>query len=137
MAALTADAVIDAFWQSAEELVDEVAPHHLQRLLAGICQRLSEIDPSPRLLEELDQCQVASKLLEVFLGGESVPLAYSYSSQGNGLVELATFNAEQTKGGESGTVVGKPGAKIRFDEAEARRAVEILGSMFPGAKRSV
>jgi hypothetical protein len=31
--ALTAEAVIDAFWQSAEELADEVQPHHLQRLL--------------------------------------------------------------------------------------------------------
>lgn len=133
--AITAEAVIDAFWQSAEEFGDEVQPHHLQRLLGGICRRLSEVDPSPRLLEELDQCQVASKLLEVFMGDEDVRLGYSYSTRSDGLVELATFNAEQANAGESGTVVGKPGAKIRFDEAEARRAVEILGKMFPGVKK--
>ncbi len=135
--ALTADAVIDAFWQSAEELADEVAPHHLQRLLAGMCRRLLEIDSSERLLDELDQCQVAAKMFDQLLGGENVPLAYSYSSSGDGLVELATFNAEQTEAGESGTIIGKPGTKICFDEAEARRAVEILSTMFPHAKRPV
>jgi hypothetical protein len=131
---LSAEAVIDAFWQAAENVGDEVSPQHLQRLLLGICERLNEVEPSGRWLEEIDQCSVTAKMFDQLLGGEAVRLAYSYSAEGDGIVELATFNAEQTEEGESGTVVGKPGAKIRFDEAEARRAIKILGTMFPGVK---
>lgn len=68
------------------------------------------------------------------LSGEQARLAYAYSAFGGGFVELATFNAEVTKGEESGTVVGTPGARIRFDESEARRAIQILGSFFPAAR---
>ena len=36
-------------------------------------------------------------------------------------VELATFNTEVTKGEESGTVVGTPGARIRFSISRQHR----------------
>ena len=133
---LDADAVIDSFWEAADDLPDDAIPGpYLPQLLAGICERLDRVEPSERLREEAHECRESAELLAQTLSGEQVRLAYAYSAFGDGFVELATFNAEAAEGGESGTVVGTPGVRIRFDESEARRAIQILGTFFP-ARRS-
>ena len=132
---LDADAVIDAFWEASDDLPEDAIPNaYLLRLLGGVCERLHRVEPSERFREEARECRASEKLTEQLLSGEQVRLAYAYSAFGDGFVELATFNAELTEGGESGTVVGTPGVRIRFDESEARRAIQILGALFPAAR---
>ena len=129
---LDPDAVIDGFWEAADALPDDAVPGpYLAQLLAGMCERLDQVESSERFREEARECRESAQLHAELLSGEEVRLAYAYSALGDGFVELATFNAEATEGGESGTVVGTPGVRIRFDESEARRAIRILGTFFP------
>ncbi|MGQ0633941.1 MAG: hypothetical protein ACT4QC_04985 [Planctomycetaceae bacterium] len=128
------EAIIDAFWDAAESLPnDAVAATHLLELLAGLCERLDRIEPAERFREAIRECRESAEQHRRLLSGNQVRLAYSYSTLGNGFVELSTFNAELTEVQESGTVVGKPGARIVFDEHEARRAIHILATLFPEA----
>ncbi len=130
--ALTPDTVIDAFWQAVNELPPHVLPPPIAlRLLAGLCDRLGQVEPSEQFAEEARQCRETLEEYAPLLSGEGVRLAYAYSTTGDGQVLLETFNAEATAGGESGTVVGTPGVRLRFDAAEARRAIQILGALFP------
>ena len=128
----TADDLITAFWQAADDLpADAIAAPHFLGLLAGVCERLDALAPSERLREEARTCREAAATHGRLSAGENVPLAYAWSTTADGCLELTTHNAEAASPGESGTVVGTPGGRVRFDAVEALRAITILETRFP------
>ena len=144
---LDADAVLAAFWEAADDLPQDAIPEpHFHLLLAGICERLHQVEPSESFQQEIRESRYFAERNEQLVSGEQVLLGYSYSTLDDGIVELETYNAEVTVWGEeennaengwedveTGTVFGKPGARIQFNEAEARRAIQILSMLFPTA----
>lgn len=126
-----AEYVIDAFWEAADAVPDElISPAGLQLLLASVCDRLNGIEPADRLRSEAEECREMAALSTQLTSGSNVSLGYVYSAYGDGFVELTIVNAEGTELDETGTVIGTPGARVLFDKAEARRAIEILGTIF-------
>ncbi len=107
--ALTPDTVIDAFWQAVNELPPHVLPPPIAlRLLAGLCDRLGQVEPSEQFAEEARQCRETLEEYAPLLSGEGVRLAYAYSTTGDGHVLLETFNAEATAGGSPGRWSARP-----------------------------
>ncbi len=131
--------IIEAFWLAVEDVPLNVQqPGEWLSLLACMCKRLNGVRPSKRLRDEAEDSREGAANAARSASNTPVRLNYVYSALGDGIVELTTHNAESLdqppdEPRESGTVVGLPGACIRFDDAEARRAIAILSGIFPNA----